>query len=79
MHVEFEVLTAVDESSVFWDITEYAPLCPRRQNSLILMYVCEFNIYIIMRSFITSHSIIRMIKSRRMRLAGHVAEWGEEE
>jgi hypothetical protein len=26
-----------------------------------------------------SPRIIRIIKSKRMRLAGHVAEWGEEE
>jgi hypothetical protein len=27
----------------------------------------------------SSPNIIRMIKSRRMRWAGHVAEWGEKE
>jgi hypothetical protein len=31
-----------------------------------------------MRSFITSPSIIRMIKSRRMRWAGHIARMGEK-
>jgi hypothetical protein len=31
------------------------------------------------RDLYSSPSIIRIIKSRRMRWAGHVAEWGEEE